>query len=133
MRENSIIMALHCCYSCRFCNTDTRNEYMKMISKILKLYNYQSFDKVVKFELTNFIQRLRTESGIAHNFALKENVFLMYVCIVNKLPLFLAGNPGCSKTLSINLIIEALRGKDAYDDLLKQEPTVYPLFYQGHL
>jgi len=79
--------------------------------------------------LNNFIQRIHTDNGIAHNFALKENVFLMYVCIVNKIPLFLAGNPGSSKTLSVNLIIEALRGKDAYDDLLKQEATVYPLFY----
>jgi MoxR-like ATPase len=42
----------------------------------------------------------------------------MLVCIVNKIPLFLSGHPGCSKTSSINIIIEALKGKDSKDPLL---------------
>jgi MoxR-like ATPase len=50
--------------------------------------------------------------------AIKENIFLMLICIVNKIPLFLSGNPGCSKTSSINIIIDALKGKDAIDPLL---------------
>ncbi len=47
---------------------------------------------------------------IARNFALKENLLLMYISITNNIPLFLTGKPGCSKTLSVNLIYEALRG-----------------------
>lgn len=43
----------------------------------------------------------------------------MYISIVNKIPIILSGNPGCSKTLSVNLIIEALRGKNSNDELLK--------------
>jgi len=42
----------------------------------------------------------------------------MFISIINKIPLFLTGNPGCSKTLSINLIIEVLRGKDSNDIFL---------------
>ena len=60
---------------------------------------------------------------------MKENLFLMFVCIINKIPLFLSGNPGCSKTLSVNLIINALHGKDSKDELLKLYPNVYTSFY----
>lgn len=61
--------------------------------------------------------------------ALRENVYLMFICLVNKIPLFLSGNPGCSKTLSINLIIEAMRGKDSNEIYLQHFPIVYANFY----
>lgn len=47
---------------------------------------------------------------IARNFSLKENLFVMFVCILNKIPLFLTGAPGSSKTLSLNLLVKSLKG-----------------------
>ncbi|CAG2207731.1 RNF213 [Mytilus edulis] len=43
-------------------------------------------------------------AGTALNAALQENVFTLLVCILNKLPIFLVGKPGCSKSLSMQLI-----------------------------
>jgi MoxR-like ATPase len=48
---------------------------------------------------------------IAKNHSLKENLFVMLVCILNKIPLFLTGPPGSSKTLALNLLVKSLRGK----------------------
>lgn len=50
---------------------------------------------------------------IVMNKALKENVFLMLICIMNKIANLTIGVPGCSKSLSISLIQSNLRGSDS--------------------
>jgi MoxR-like ATPase len=54
--------------------------------------------------------KINPSKEIARNFSLKENIFVMYVCILNKIPLFLTGPPGSSKTLSLNLLVKSLKG-----------------------
>ena len=39
--------------------------------------------------------------------ALKENIFMMVVCIMNMVPLIVVGKPGSSKTLAMMLIRDA--------------------------
>ena len=57
--------------------------------------------------------------NIAHNGALLENVFVMFVCILNKIPVFVVGKPGNSKSLAIQLLNSSLRGEDSQDLLLR--------------
>ncbi|PRP74582.1 hypothetical protein PROFUN_14871 [Planoprotostelium fungivorum] len=59
-------------------------------------------------------------SGIALNTALLENVFPLLVCILNRIPIFLVGKPGCSKSLSMQLINANLRGSDSTSKLFKK-------------
>jgi DNA mismatch repair protein MutL len=40
-----------------------------------------------------------------------ENIFTMLPCIINKIPLFICGKPGCSKSLSIQIIFNAKPSK----------------------
>ncbi|KAK7926008.1 hypothetical protein WMY93_008318 [Mugilogobius chulae] len=46
---------------------------------------------------------------IARNNALKENVFMMVLCIELRIPLFLVGKPGSSKSLSKTLVADAMQ------------------------
>ena len=46
--------------------------------------------------------------GIAANRALKENLFMILVCVMTKLPIVLVGKPGSSKTLSMIIIRDNL-------------------------
>ncbi len=48
--------------------------------------------------------------GIGKNTALKENVFVIITCIRNKIPLFITGKPGSSKTLAMNLVTKSMKG-----------------------
>jgi E3 ubiquitin-protein ligase RNF213 len=52
---------------------------------------------------------------IAINQALKENIFAIIPCIINKIPIFICGKPGCSKSLAINLIFANLKGSKSSD------------------
>ena len=58
--------------------------------------------------------------NIAHNAALCENVFMMAVCVELRIPLFLVGKPGSSKSLAKSIINESMRGKNSRKDLLKK-------------
>ena len=58
--------------------------------------------------------------NIARNAALRENVFMMAICVELRIPLFLVGKPGSSKSLAKSIISESMRGKDSKNDLLKK-------------
>ena len=42
--------------------------------------------------------------GIAKNKALLENLFTLFVSVYSKIPLFIVEKPGCSKSLSVQLL-----------------------------
>ena len=63
---------------------------------------------------------MHLDGNIAKNAALRENVFMMAICIELRIPLFLVGKPGSSKSLAKAIINESMRGKDSRTDLLKK-------------
>jgi E3 ubiquitin-protein ligase RNF213 len=63
---------------------------------------------------------MELEAGIAVNLALKENVFAIIPCVMNKIPIFICGKPGCSKSMAISLIFESLKGDKSSDLYFKQ-------------
>src|SRR5690606_35282515 len=65
------------------------------------------------------------------NEALLENVFVILVCILNQIPVFVVGKPGCSKSLSMQLIRTNLRGLDSKDPYFGSLPHIYVVSYQG--
>jgi hypothetical protein len=64
--------------------------------------------------------------NIAKNAALRENVFMMAICVELRIPLFLVGKPGSSKSLAKSIISESMKGKDSKNGLLKQFKEVIP-------
>jgi E3 ubiquitin-protein ligase RNF213 len=64
------------------------------------------------------------ETGIAVNLALKENVFAIIPCVMNKIPIFICGKPGCSKSMAISLIFESLKGDKSSDLYFKQLSSI---------
>ena len=67
---------------------------------------------------------------VARNAALKENVFLMIVCIECGIPLFLLGKPGTSKSLAKTLVFEAMEGPTSDSELFKSLKQVSDFQYQ---
>ena len=67
---------------------------------------------LIPSEEENFIaDNVDLEKGIAKNRALLENLFSLFVAINVKIPIFIVGKPGCSKSLSIQLMNNAMKGK----------------------
>ena len=84
----------------------------------------------IKEEIT---EEINIEIGYAKNKALLENIFSLFVCIINKIPLFIVGKPGCSKSLSTSLVFQNMRGINSNKNLFKKYPRVISFYYQGSL
>ena len=62
---------------------------------------------------------MKLGNNIARNAALRENVFMMLVCISVRIPLFLIGKPGSSKSLAKSIILRSMKGQNSSSQLLK--------------
>jgi MoxR-like ATPase len=81
-------------------------------------------NNVMENEQTDYLCRMNRPVGIATNLALRENVFSCFVCLMNRLPIIIVGMPGCSKSLSVKLLLSNLRGTSSEEDYFKGLPGV---------
>ncbi|XP_037610034.1 E3 ubiquitin-protein ligase rnf213-beta isoform X1 [Sebastes umbrosus] len=77
-----------------------------------------------------FLQNIKTRETIAKNVALKENVFLMVVCIELRIPLFVVGKPGSSKSLAKTVVADAMQGQNSHCELFKKLKQVHMVSFQ---
>lgn len=77
-----------------------------------------------------FCSKFQLEPGIALNEALSENLFLSVVCILNRIPLFLVGKPGTSKTLALQIAASNLLGKGSPVPFWRKFPGLAMFTYQ---
>ena len=57
--------------------------------------------------------------NIARNAALRENVFMIAICIELRIPLFLVGKPGSSKSLAKSIVQTSMQGTASNSELLR--------------
>ena len=74
---------------------------------------------------------IKNVKGIGLNTSLKENIFLMFFSIYAYIPLIVVGKPGCSKSLSIQLMIRFMRGELSDSNFLKNFPSINNTGFQG--
>ncbi|XP_072229611.1 E3 ubiquitin-protein ligase rnf213-beta isoform X2 [Leuresthes tenuis] len=77
-----------------------------------------------------FLENIQTRETIAKNIALKENVFLMVVCIELRIPLFVVGKPGSSKSLAKTVVADAMQGQNSHCRLFRQLKQVHMVSFQ---
>ena len=63
----------------------------------------------------------KIEKGIALNRALKENLFTIFVSIINRVPLIIVGKPGTSKSLSFQILYNSMKGQYSDSELFKDK------------
>jgi hypothetical protein len=67
---------------------------------------------------------------IALNEALRENLFMLLVSIMNQIPILLIGKPGCSKSLAMGVLQSNLIGNVSNKEFFKSMPAVEVFAYQ---
>ncbi|KAL4233165.1 hypothetical protein ACF0H5_007850 [Mactra antiquata] len=118
----SLILALGVCYHACL---KTRPQYRQHIARYFRApCNLPGGEDQMKDEIEScqevFLDHVYLEKNIARNMALKENVFMMVVCIELRIPLFLVGKPGSSKSLAKTIVSDAMQGNAAKEDLFKE-------------
>ena len=98
-----------------------------------KNYFKEGFLKVPLMEQNYMINNFEIPKGIAKNKNLKENIFILFICVINKIPLITLGKPGRSKTLSFKILQNSMQGPSSKSVFLRQFPKIIPYKIQGSL
>ena len=133
---NSIVLALSICYHSRFSSNIQREAYRRELEEVFSFHGYTWINQgriqdIILGEQKDILNRMELPTGTAKNTALQENVFVILVCLLNRIPIFLVGKPGCSKSLSMQIIRSNLRGKDSKDLFFRRLPQLYCVSFQG--
>jgi len=124
----NLILALGVSYYARL--DEHRRKYEDKMTDCLGL-DPRFFSKVILACQDIFIDELRLESNIAKNDALKENIWMMAICIELKIPLFLVGKPGSSKSLAKTVITDVMQGDMSYSaDLFQHFKEIHMVSFQ---
>ncbi|KAL1265130.1 hypothetical protein QQF64_003157, partial [Cirrhinus molitorella] len=124
----SIIMAVGVCYHA--CLED-KEKYRKKICRYLpETYSPMKVMQEISAIQDLFLSGVPLGETIARNNALKENVFMMVICIELRIPLFLVGKPGSSKSLSKTLVADGMQGQAAHSDLFRKLKQIHLVSFQ---
>jgi E3 ubiquitin-protein ligase RNF213 len=101
---------------------------------LLKMFNFKSekFIKVIESIHQSFAKNMNPGKGIALNEALTENIFMLVISILNKIPIFVIGLPvyfilkkkGSSKSLAMDLLSQNMKGKSSINEHNKSFPSI---------
>ncbi|XP_072224665.1 E3 ubiquitin-protein ligase rnf213-alpha [Leuresthes tenuis] len=124
----SLVLAIGVCYHACLENKD---RYRQKISRRLPaLYTSTRVMREISLMQDLLLSGVPMGDTIARNSALKENVFMMVLCIELRIPLFLVGKPGSSKSLSKTLVADAMQGQAAHSDLYKMLKQIHLVSFQ---
>ena len=124
---DSINLSLYMCYYIRISNKNLRKDLSKQLDKYFK----NGFLTIPKEESLYIADNVNLERGTAKNEALLENLFSLFVCISNQIPLFIVGKPGTSKSMSVQIMYNSMKGKNSSNLLFKKFKSLYLYPYQG--
>ncbi|ETO29433.1 hypothetical protein RFI_07686 [Reticulomyxa filosa] len=92
-------IALSLCYYFRLDYTQRQK-----LDQVVSTLNNVPFSKNLEAEIDAVSGVFEMPKGVALNQVLKENLFVLFFCIVTATPIVLVGKPGASKTLSFEIM-----------------------------
>ncbi|CAF1519831.1 unnamed protein product [Adineta ricciae] len=131
------LLALLLTYYLRLSGSDLRKSYLNHIKPILEDGTKNDTDisnfltDLLRKEQEGLIKQIELPLGTAKNRALLDNIFVLYVCTLNRIPVILCGKPGTSKTLAANILLNNLKGKRSNKSFFEKLPELIPVSYQG--
>ena len=74
---------------------------------------------ILEYEQKKLIDdKMELPRGTASNRALRDNIFVLFACTINRIPLFLCGKPGSSKSSAVQIVISKFERKKIQRSIL---------------
>ena len=138
----AILLTLAICYLFRLCDKRNKEHLMETFIRIINEKLDKNLDQKwalqsIQDEQDDYLYRIKgvnkLPNDIAMNRSLKENIFTILACILNKIPLFICGKPGSSKTQSFQILKNVMKGVSIEETLFSELPEINECYYQGTL
>ncbi|KAM6032909.1 E3 ubiquitin-protein ligase rnf213-alpha-like isoform 2-T2 [Chlamydotis macqueenii] len=124
--QRALVLSLGVCY---YVSLESRQEYLEEIAKCFSVPASQ-LQQEIELCQEVFLDNLSVPEATACNNALRENIFMMVVCMDLRVPLFLVGKPGSSKSLSKTIAVDAMKGTLSTSPLFKRCKEIQLLSFQ---
>lgn len=114
-------------------NSHYRQEYSRIMDETAYSDKFIKFSEAIKDELEWMINQMSIPEGIAKTEALKENIYAIVICTMNRIPLIVIGQPGSSKTLAFKIVTANFEGLISDAKVFQNTEvyrSLYPHFYQ---
>jgi len=103
----------------------------KELKDDLREKTINQFSDLLRLEEEFLLNLMEIDKGIGKNNFLKENVFLLFLSVITKIPLIIIGKPGTGKSLSAQLIYKSMKGKYSKEKFFKKFPQIILTYFQG--
>ncbi|XP_068735057.1 LOW QUALITY PROTEIN: E3 ubiquitin-protein ligase rnf213-alpha-like [Montipora capricornis] len=129
----ALVLAIGVCYHAKL--QDRRQDFRKLLAQRFEApCALSGGEKQILREISScqraMLNQLKLGPNIARNTALSENVFMMVVCIELRIPLFVVGKPGSSKSLAKTVVADNMQGDAARSELFRTFKQVHMASYQ---
>ncbi|CAF5075168.1 unnamed protein product, partial [Rotaria magnacalcarata] len=137
--RRAAFIALLLCYYFRLRSVKLQQQYIEKMQLIIAQeypLTKRDPDYLTKVILEHEQKKLIDEmmelpTGTAPNRSLRDNIFVLFACIINRIPLFLCGKPGSSKSSAVQIVISNLKGKKSKDPYFQTLPELVAVSFQG--
>ncbi len=135
IHERAILLSLGICYFHALprdgANAKLRDQFICELQRVLDRERLPAalmevFDK----EVSHVYKQMDIPLRIIETKALSVNLFVVAVCVQIGIPVVVSGPPGCSKTLSFNIIANSMRGHCSDAPPLRKMVKVNRMGYQ---
>ena len=103
----------------------------KELKDDLREKTINQFSDLLRLEEEFLLNLMEIDKGIGKNNFLKENVFLLFLSVITKIPLIIIGKPGTGKSLSAQLIYKSMKGKYSKEKFFREFPQIIQTYFQG--
>ena len=124
-RNNSKKLSLKSRLNSSFC------KYLEKEMKTYEISNFEFFSQILTIEQKFLLTNIEIDKGIGTNKLLRENIFILFVCLITKIPLIILGKPGSGKSLSAQLMTKSMRGKYSNNSFFQNFPLIIQSYFQG--
>ena len=132
----SINLSVFLCYYLRITEKEKREQFVKEIDLIFineEMKQKRDFLDIPKREEQFLVNNINLGKGIAKNRALLENIFSLFAALNSKVPIFIVGKPGCSKSLSFQLINKSMQAGGSDSTFFRKYPKLLVNPFQGSM
>ena len=136
--KDASLLTLLLCYYFRLDTKEKKERYLEKLDQYLctiyaqPLSTYKKYAQdLLEHEQNRLMKQLRIPDDMAHNRALKDNLFVLFSCIINHIPVFLCGKPGASKTSAVQILMNNLKGLRSDQSAFRKLPELVAVAFQG--
>jgi hypothetical protein len=96
----------------------------------LNLQDENAFNQQLTDTQLEFVAPMDRGEGVSLNEALRENLFMLLVSVMNQIPILIIGKPGCSKSLAMEILQNNMNGPVSTKAFFQSMPAVEVFPYQ---